>query len=268
MVLNFKSNVVSLLLITLLLFSCQKEEDQAYVLLSPFEIYLNSEPAQVIAVEVSCHTLAGIKQLLVTSRIVGSYSVTVLDTLVSGNDFNFTFEYLVPDMFESGTIFLEFTMIDVASKSTKNARIIEVEASKKYLVETAGHEMFSGNSGRQDGYNLLTGVPLFTSMADSSFIHIADTSNSDVLLRRWLSPAGNKFVKFSGFDYANCTDLSAQDAYNAGIKFDFVDNLAQGDILITRSKNSSGFTYIVIKVVNIIDNPGSTSDRYVFNIKR
>ena len=270
MVLNSRVKVFSLLAITaILLFACQKEEDQAYVLLSPFEIYINSEPAEVIAVEVSCHAPAGIKQLLVTSRIVGSYSTTVLDTLISGTDFNFTFEYLIPDMFESGTIFLEFTMTDATSKSFKNARIIEVEASKKYLVETAGHEMFSGNSGRQDGYNLLTGIPLFTSMADLSLIHIADTSDSDVLLKRWLSPAGVKFVKFSGFDYANCTDLSAQDAYNAGIKLDFVDNLAQGDIFIARVPSTkSAYSYVVIKIVNIIDNPGSTSDRYVFNIKR
>jgi hypothetical protein len=258
-----------LAIIVVVLFSCQKEEEKAVVLLSPFDLYINSEPSKVISLEITCHSPSEMKRLTITSRIVGYYSKTEIDTIISGNDFYMTYEYLIPDLMESSTIILEFTLRDASSDIVKNARIIEVVATTNYLVETAGHEMFSGNSGKQDGYNLLAGSSLFRNLASSPLIHIADTSDSDLLLKRWISPAGIKFVKFSGFDYANCTDLSARDAYNAGIKFDFVDNIAQGDILITKIiNNKSVDTYVVIKIMNVLDGTGSASDRYIFNIKK
>jgi hypothetical protein len=267
---GYKKIVYSILAVfAVSLFSCQKEVDEAYVLLSPFDIYINSEPAKIISLEVTCHSPNEMKKLTISSRIVGSYSKTELDTLISGKDFYMHYEFLVPDLMETGTVMLEFTMRDASPQVVKNARIIEVVATTKYLVETAGHEMYSGNSGKQDGYDLLSGTPLFSNLADKALVHIADTSDSNILLKRWLSPAGIKFVKFSGFDYANCTDVTAKDAYNSGIKFDFVDNLSQGDILISRIPDAkSVYSYVVIKIVNILDNAGSESDRYVFNIKK
>lgn len=270
MVDGYKKIVYTLLAVfAVLLFSCQKEEDEAYILLSPFDIYINSTPAKIIPLEVTCHSPNEIKQLTIASRIVGFGSKTELDTLISGNDFYMQYEYLIPDLMETGSIILEFTLRDASTQVVKNARIIEVVATTKYLAETAGHEMFSANSGKQDGYDLLSGTPLFSNLADKALIHIADTSDSNVLLRRWISPAGVKFVKFSGFDYANCTDITAKDAYNSGIKFDFVDNLAPGDIFISRIPDAkSVYSYVVIKIVNILDVAGSESDRYVFNIKK
>jgi hypothetical protein len=255
--------------ITVILFSCQKEEDKAFVLLNPFDIYINSQPSKVISLQVTCHSPFEMKQLTITSRVVGSYSRTELDTLISGNDFYMNYEYLIPDLLESSTVILEFTLRDASAGIFKNARIIEVVATTKYLVETAGHEMFSGHSGKQNGYNLLTGSPLFRNLADSSLVHIADTSDSDILLRKWISPSGIKFVKFAGFDYANSTEVTAKNAYEAGIKFDFVDNISQGDILITKVKSSgSTESYVVLKIVNVLDGSGSSSDRYIFNIKK
>jgi hypothetical protein len=267
---GYKKIVYSLLAVfAVLLFSCQKEKDEAYVLLSPFDVYINSEPAKIISIEVTCHSPNEIKQLTITSRIVGSYSKTELDTLISGNDFYMQFEYLIPNLMETGSVMLEFTLRDASTQVVKNARVIEVVATTEYLVETAGHEMFSGNSNKQDGYDLLSGTPLFRNLADKALVHIADTSNSNVLLKRWVSPAGIKFVKFSGFDYANCTNVTAMDAYNSGIKFDFVDNLSQGDILISKVPDAkSVYSYVVIKIVNILDGAGSESDRYIFNIKK
>jgi hypothetical protein len=267
---GYKKKVfVFLTAIVVVLFSCQKEEEQSVVLLSPFNIYINSEPAKVISLEVTCHSPYEMKQLTITSRIVGSYSKTELDTLISGKDFYLNYEFLIPDLIESGTVILEFTLRDASAGIAKNAKIIEVVATTNYLVETAGHVMFSGYSGQQDGYDLLSGASLFSKLADRSLVHISDTSNSDVLLKRWISPAGIKFVKFTGFDYANCTDATAKDAYNAGIKFDFVDNLAQGDILITKVRNTKSVdSYIVIRIMNIYDESGNTFDKYIFNIKK
>jgi hypothetical protein len=266
---NKEKVFILLAFITVLFFSCQKEEDKAYVLLSPFDIYINSLPSKVISIEVTCHSPSDLKKLTITSRVVGFYSKTELDTLISGNDFYMNYEYLIPDLFENGTVILEFTLRDASAEVVKNARIIEVTATTKPLVEYPGQVMFSASSGKHDGYNLLTGTPLFQNLADSSLVHIADKSTTDVLLKKWVSPAGLKFVKFDDFDYGNCTELTASNAYNAGIKFDFVNDIAEGDILITKILNmESTDIYVVIKIMNIIDSPGNASDRYIFNIKK
>jgi hypothetical protein len=266
---GLKKNVISLLvLFVIFLFSCQKEEEEAVILLTPFDIYIKAEPSEVISLGVTCQSPSEMREFIITSRIVGSNSRTELDTLISGRNFSYTFEYLIPELIENSTIFLEFTLIDAESKSIKNARIVEVITTTRPLVEYAGQEMFSASSGRQSGYNLLTRAPLFTHLTDSSLTHIADTSDTDALLKRWVSPAGLKFVKFAGFDYANCTELTARDAFNAGIKFDFINNIAEGDILITKILNTgSTNTYVVIKIMYVLDNPGSATDRYIFNIK-
>jgi hypothetical protein len=209
------------------------------------------------------------KQFTVTSRVEGFYSRTELDTMIAGKRLYMRFEYLVPELFESTRIILEFTLSDILDNVATNAKIIEVVATAKYLKETAGHELFSGNSGKQNAYNILAGIPLYMGLDSRGMMHIADTSDSPVLLKKWISPAGLKFVRFNGFDYANCTNLSVRNSYNAGIKTEFVDNLTIGDIFLTRI-NPSGITeeYIAIKIVNIIDDTGSEWDRYLFNLKK
>jgi hypothetical protein len=256
------------LLLTLCLFSCQKENEKAIILLSPFDLYIPAQTSHVVIIEVNCQSPFGLKQLLIKSRIEGDYSVIELDLSISGKDFYLQYEYMVPDLSYTTSIFLEFELFDASNEKVSNFRVIEVTPSSVYLTETAGHEMFSGNSGKQNAYNLLTGTPIYLHLSDSSDIHIADTTDSQTMINRWISPAGIKFVKFNGFDYANCTNLSAKAAYSTGLKNDFT-NVSKGDIYITKIMNQvSKEIYPVIKIVDIIDEPGSESDRYVFNIKK
>jgi hypothetical protein len=139
------------------------------------------------------------------------------------------------------------------------------------LTEYAGNVVYSGNSTKQNGYNLMLGSPEYTHLSDTSTLHIADTTDTDILLKRWVSPAGLKFVKFNGFDYANCTNISTRASYDAGIKTAFIDNLAEGDVYITNIRDEDDDekdVCIALKIVNIIDNEGSEMDRYIFNIKK
>ncbi|HQI69582.1 MAG TPA: hypothetical protein PLT47_02450, partial [Bacteroidales bacterium] len=78
--------------------------------------------------------------------------------------------------------------------------------------------------------------------------------------------AGNQFVLFNGFDYANATDLSAMNAYNAGQKLDMISGLNINDIIITKEAGSN--VYAVIKITNIVDSAAIINDRYEFNIKK
>jgi hypothetical protein len=240
------------------------------VLLTPYQLVIsNVHPSEVVSLIVDCQSSAEMKQFTVTSRIEGKFSNTELDTAISGKHFYLRYEYIIPDVIESTQILLEFTLRDINGDVATNAKIVDVIAVAGYLKETAGHELFSGNSGKQNAYNILDGVPYYSHLADSSKMHIVDTSNTSVLLKRWISPSGLKFVRFNGFDYANCTNVSIKNAFNAGLKTEFVDNLIIGDIFLTKVTNKDATeSYVAIKVVNIIDAVGSEWDRYIFNLKK
>jgi hypothetical protein len=133
--------------------------------------------------------------------------------------------------------------------------------------------MFSHASTGFDAYNLATGHPLHSESSDSSVMNILDltndTVNPTVLLRKWGSPAGNKFVRFNDFDYANATLNMLRNSYTAGIKNDFVENISSGDIILTKIGNSLIDTgYVAIKVVFVIDEDSTQLDRYIFNLKK
>lgn len=257
------------LTISMFLFSCEKKNEKAVILLSPLDLYIPAKTSEVIVIDVNCHSPLELKQLLIKSRIEGDYSFTELDSSISGKDFYFQYEYMVPELNDTSNIFLEFFLIDESNNKVSNFRVIVATPNVVYLTETAGHILYSANSGEHNGYDLLLGTPRFLHLADSAEIHIADTTNSETLLKRWISPAGVKFVKFNGFDYANCTNLSAKNAYSSGTKYEFLNNIEAGDIYIAEIKAAdNSLIYPTIKIIDIIDQPGSASDRYVFNIKK
>jgi hypothetical protein len=264
---NFKLG----LLFVLLMFSCQKENQKTVVLLSPLDLYISAKSSEVVVIGIECNSPFELTNFSIKSRIQGEFSVVELDSSITGKEFNYQYEYLVPKLNEDGTIILEFIISDAAGLNTSNFRIIEVSRTEVLLTETAGNVLYSGNSTKHNGYNLILGIPEFTHLADTSTLHVADTTDTDILLKRWISPAGLKFVKFNGFDYANCTNISTRASYNAGIKSAYIDNLAEGDIYITLVQDEDDDAkdvYIALKIMNIIDNEGSDMDRYIFNIKK
>lgn len=254
--------------IAFLFFSCQGKKDEIVIILNPYQLVLgNINPHDVVSIVIDCKSPDELKHLLVTSRVEGNFSNKELDTLISGSRFYYRYEYIVPEVLESTRILLEFTLTDSRGEVATNMKVLDVITTAKYLKETAGHEMFSGHSGKQNAYNIIDGAPLYSRIADTLNMHLADTSKSDVLLNRWISPAGVKFVKFNGFDYANCTNVSIQNSFESGIKTEFIENMNIGDIYLVRVKNSST-SYVAIKIVNIVDAPGNEWDRYVFNLKK
>lgn len=252
----------------LLLSSCEKNE-KAVILLSPRELYLTANSLDVVVIDVTCNSPLDMKRLLIKSREEGSYSKIELDSSISGKDFYMQYEYLVPEVADTSKIFIEFNLLDASNKNVTNFKVISVFPTSFYLTETAGNTMYSGNSGKQNGYDLISGEPQFGHLAPTYKLHIIDTTNTETLLKRWVSPLRLKFVKHNGFDYANCTNIGAKAAFDSGVKFEFLDNIAEGDIYITKIKNQESiYVFLVVKIISIIDEPGSDMDRYVFNIKR
>jgi hypothetical protein len=257
------------LLLCILCYSCQNNDEESVILLSPPELFISTQASKVVSITANCSSPFDLRQFTITSQIEGSFSEKKLDTIIDGKKLYFKFEYLVPDLTDSTNIIIEFVLKDVTGKVVNNMKVLQVIPVAKNLTETSGNEMFSGKSGKQNSYNLIDGVPLFSYLGDSSKMHIVDTSNSSSLIRKWISPAHVKFVRFNGFDYPNCTNISIRNAFNAGIKTDFVDNLNQGDIILAKIiYQKTKEYYVAIKIVSIIDNPGSDWDRYIFNFKK
>jgi len=137
------------------------------------------------------------------------------------------------------------------------------------LTEYTGSIIFSKFSGKPDAYDIATNSVQFSATAANNLLDIADFDTipgDSALTGQWHSPAGSQFVLFPGFDYANATDLSAMNAYNAGQKLDIISDLNINDIIITKETGSN--TYAVIKIINIVDSAAMIKDRYEFNIKK
>lgn len=264
-----KIGLFSGLIFLIFLSSCKDKSEETILLLNPPELYIPAEVSEVKVIEVRGESPFELREFQVKSRIQGDYAETELDTVINGKKFYLQYEYRVPEVIESTDIVLEFSLLDATGERVSNFRIISVKASATYLTETAGHEMYSGHSGKQNAFNLALGIPQYLHLSKPEDIHIADTTQNDTLLNEWISPAGIRFVKFNGFDYANATNITARDAYNAGIKEDFIGNVQEGDIFITKIKvQVLKEIYPVIRISDIIDEAGSENDRYVFSLKK
>lgn len=268
--LSVTGRFVTLLLGILLLSECKDDDEtENLLLISPYEIYLPAEPFDIITLDITCTSEAGLKNLTITSKLEESYTEVVLDSSISGKNFNMIFEYRVPEVHEAASIFLGIKMTDINDNMTQSGKILEVTVNERYLTETAGHELYSLNSGKMNAYNLYTLQPLFSEFSLQEEMHIMDSSDSPYISRKLTSPAGIEFVRYKDFDYANCTNISLKAAYNASIKHEFVENLEDGDILMMKLfGNNADSSYLALKIVNIIDTRGSEFDRYIFNVKK
>ena len=261
--------LLSVLLLTFFA-GCEQENIEPVLILTPNQLYLVSEPEEVLTFDIRFEGgSVEARRLRITSKVADSFTQTELDSALSGTIFYYKFEYRVPLVYEELNIYLEFLMETSSSEIMGSGRVVEVKISEKLLVETAGHEMYSMASEKHNAYNLRLGNPLHSSLADSAQMHIMDTTNSDTLLRKWLSPASSLFVRYNGFDYANATNRTVKEAFNSGLKHEFLVDILRDDIIIARLYNNTADTsYCVVNVSDVIDLPGKDSDKYVFNIKR
>ena len=262
-----------LLIIVLFIFSCKKEKDPLLIFLSPSQTTYTLKPEDVLRVNINGSSGNQLTKLKISQRKINSISTTILDSTISGNNLSYTLEYLVPAGNDTTQYIIEISIYDNSGEKITAGIAIKVFPKDLLLVETAGHVMFSHASTGFDAYNLATGHPLHSESSDSSEMNIIDLTNDTinpmVLSRKWGSPAGNKFVRFTDFDYANTTFDMLRNSYNAGIKNTFIENISDNDIILTKMGNPLIDTgYVAIKVVFVIDADSIQYDRYMFNIKK
>ncbi len=262
---------------SLLGLACKKDQNSpALLFVSPDNAYFDVFNSTIIRFDISGSSeSSSLTGFSVVSKPDNALSVTVFDTAFSAKNFNMSYEYQVPVFPQSINISLQFILDDEAGNQTVFAKILRVTVVIARPVEASGNEMFSALSGKQDAYNLFTLQPLFSQSSGNSNQHIKEATvndslgSIDTLSKKWISPAGLQFVRFNDFDYANASASDMKVAYEVGIKKSFIDQLKDGDIILTRFPNSEVEKgYIAIKLVYVIDADSTNLDRYIFNIKK
>ncbi len=270
------------LLAALSINSCTKDKEleKPLVGVSPSGLSVNSPVGEYVSFYITVDTDIQLRQFRITSQIdnPGEPLIVELDTgLNSLTSFELSFSFLVLEAAANSSIIVNFAATDNNGNVGSRAMRIYVgplppdPTQPELLTETSGHKMYSGNSQNADAYNLEAGVAMFSFSSDSTDLDLKDmplNDTTDLISRSWVSPSGGQFVKFSAFDYANATDSSLLNAYQSGVELSKVDNLVDGDIILTRLVNSSSFQYAAIQVV-LINDPDSTDlDFYLFNFKK
>ncbi len=261
--------------VALAISACKKPlSDKPVVLVSPSELVRNANGGDFLTYTINVKSEIALNRFTITEKINNGASKKILDTILSTKNFNLTYEYPVPNVNENSIIVLNLSATDVDGNTGTDLKRVDVTSVAKALVEKSGNIFYSANNtgkSKPDGQNLLTVEPTFSNTTNSALRHIEDYPLSDTLeslSRRWVSPAGCKFVKFNSFDYPNATTSTAESAYISGTKLSIISAIDVGDIYITKVMDGLEPVYVVIKLVSISDAAGTDNDIYTFNIKK
>ena len=257
---------VSLILCLLLAFSSCEKEVANFINISftPTEQYEFRNSGEIIPFSIKLSSNSELSELVIVQIVNNSIIDTMYHEQISGLEKTELYNYTCPDISSLDTS--EFKLIFYCSNANgdinERAKVFSVVSKNVYLSETTGHTMFSNNSSEFNSYNLVTGTAAYNS---DTTTHISDNTDSisDILSREWVSMSGLLFSKNNSFDYANATLEGIEDTYSTSVKKEFVDQISENDIIITKIEDN----YVIIKIIFVIDNYGSEEDRYIFNIK-
>lgn len=163
---------------------------------------------------------------------------------------------------------------DTGTSSVFTFRIAVKGEDTQLLQEMSSIVLYSPFSGQDDAFSFRTCQPLLSSAAedkdiDLHFIHEGDDGN---LPRRWGTKTDILFCKSNSFNYSSATGKGVGDIFRFSLRSNQVDDLETGDIIIVGRGTDTEDAYSlkalgVMKIMAVYDEPGSQSDRIVFNLK-
>lgn len=255
--------------ILLLVFSCRDddEEENFGISIKPVDNYIVRERGGSVGFTVSIQSVENLSRYRITESINNQSTNTIKEESISGRVYSDWFDYTVPDTLGYGNhaIKIIFSTLDAGGKEMQRAKIIRVNVPDRTLTEYGGNTMYSSISAEYDAFNLLKGMPLYSSDSEAHVIDMTRSNPGDTLSKSWSSPNPEiKFVRFNNFDYGNATDQSVKTAYEAGVKKFTITNLKADDILLSKI----GDRYVAVRLIYVMDEAGKLNDRYIFSIKR
>ncbi|MBK8226343.1 MAG: hypothetical protein IPK70_04105 [Flavobacteriales bacterium] len=255
--------------------ACKRGNDIPVLTVSPSSPVIAVTSGNVVAFRIlGSSDKSSLSRLTITSKRDNDFTVTVVDTSLSGSAFSWDWEYEVPHAAAAYSTKLTFDLYEEDGDRMSARRTLSVSLGATLLTETTGHQLYSRNSAIQgeSAFDLEERVPVLYTV-DSTRRDIQDNpaSASDTQLSRsWISPAGGRMVRFNGFDYANATNVSVRNAFNSGVPLEEMSSIAVNDIIIVRlgSLPANVSHYALIRITDILDVDGTAdNDRYTFNLK-
>ena len=251
---------------------CKKKEKVGLpeLLITPTELETVAEPSREINFSISIQADAGIARFEIVEIADGMSAQVVFDSVYGGKTKNsdIIYTYKMPDSHIAFETQLSFRVTDQQGEIGTLARILRIVPADTLLPVWKNIVLYSGKSGKSNGYFIETDSVVNSDSVFFDDLDIVATDTSDNLQFSWSSPKENGFVLFSGFNYDSATFKSISEAYEYGTPATQVSNLQIGDIIITKLSSSQVYEYALIKLTNIVDDSGSTNDRYVFDIKK
>jgi hypothetical protein len=259
-------SVLSFILIIFIFVSCEKQNEEFLnISFTPTEQYEIRSSGEIISFSIKVSSNSELSELVIVQIVNNSIIDTMYHIQILGLEKTEPYIYKCPNIssLDTSDIKLIFSCSNTKGDINERAKVFSVISEDIFLTESTGHTMFSNNSSEFNSYNLLTGTAAYNS---DTTTHISDNTDSisDVLSREWVSMSGLEFSKNNSFDYANATLEGIENTYSTSVKKEFVDQISENDIIITKIEDN----YLIIKIIYVIDDVGSDHDRYIFSIKQ
>lgn len=261
-------------LIVGLFVGCKRENTLPILRITPTNHDIDVTSGQVIGIGISGRSEnASLARFTIKSKRGNGFTTTIVDSTLSGTSFGWQWEYQVANATASYVELLTFILQDSNGEQMSTTRALYVTLGETVLVETSGHLFYSRNStiNPESAFDLEDRVQVIYT-TDSARRDIQDnpSGTGEALSKSWISPAGGRFVRFNGYDYANATDVSLRNAFHSGIPVDVLNNVEVGDIILTRLGSLPANTghYAAMRITGLVDEAGTAdNDRYQFNLK-
>lgn len=251
---------------------CKKENEGPLLFVTPNDTQFSRQPGQLMEFTIDARAKEGLQRLRITKNENQTVTQTMLDTALTGNSTTFQLPFQVPQQGVT-QIYFVFTLTDAEGRQVSTPRRLIVDGAA-LLQESTGHELYSihAGTGANRAFNITDGNSFnITAAMDSTLIDVMDYDQTDdgTMSRQWTSGRGLEFVRLdaNAYNYAQATFASAKSSYQNGNKQVIVSNITVGDKIITRYSETPE-RYAVFDVQEIIDNDGSSEDRYRFNLKK
>lgn len=254
------------LIVVVLLAGCDDDESPLVVTVNPQTLNLVEESGNNLFFQIEIKSKELINQFTIKQKDTEHGIIILLDSVPLDKNLFFDYTYKLPFYADSTEVMLEFTAKSNGYFTTIARRIL-IRNSRELLNEFSGNVFFSSLSGKANGFNIKQMQNVFSKVEPDSLIDFMDSSidsiNGNQLSRKWISPAGLKFVRFTDFNYATATREGVSEAYNVATKYNFVANLNDEDIIMVGRSEA----YAVIKITQIVDADSTLNDKYYFNLK-
>ena len=256
----------------LLLAACEKQSE----LVTIMEIDNVNWQREYIASGADLHFLldaesqnSTVQRVIISSSDMEFRDKTLLDTVLAMplKKVQISYYYTLPYYKETTSVTFNGSAYDAEGRVVSYPIKIQVAAGAAPIRPIDAVTLYSAASGGKSAFSLATMQTEYLgsdSTAVAWFDLLNETADPDALSCAWHSEAQIKFSRAEGFNYAEATAQSLEAMWKNLDKNTTVKNLKADDILLFgKQDNVLG----ALKILSVHDDPGTSSDRYIFSLK-